>query len=74
MINIAVIGAGQIGSRHLQALSQLNRLTNIQIVDPDYKSLERAREIFLQVQKNKNIIRERKFNGKYRYYWCRSNW
>ena len=55
MVNIAIIGAGQIGSRHLQALSQLNRLTNIQIVDPDYKSLERARERFLQVQKNKNI-------------------
>ena len=55
MINIAIIGAGQIGSRHLQALSQLNRITNIQIVDPNYKSLERARERFLQVQKNKNI-------------------
>ncbi len=55
MVNIAIIGAGQIGSRHLQALSQLNRFTNIQIVDPDYKSLERARERFLQVQKNKNI-------------------
>lgn len=55
MVNIAIIGAGQIGSRHLQALSQLNRLTNIQIVDPDYRSLESARERFLQVQKNKNI-------------------
>jgi len=55
MINIAIIGAGQIGSRHLQALSQLNRITNIQIVDPDCESLERARERFLQVQKNKNV-------------------
>lgn len=57
MVNIAIIGAGQIGSRHLQALSQLNRSTNIQIVDPNYKSLERARERFLQVQKNKDIQR-----------------
>lgn len=55
MINIAIIGAGQIGSRHLQALSQLNRTTNIQIVDPNYKSLEKARERFLQIQKNKNV-------------------
>lgn len=53
MVNIAIIGSGQIGSRHLQALSQLNRITNIQIVDPNYKSLERARERFLQVQENK---------------------
>lgn len=55
MLNIAIIGAGQIGSRHLQALSQLNRITNIQIVDPNYKSLERARERFLQVQENKYV-------------------
>lgn len=55
MLDIAIIGAGQIGSRHLQALSKLNRLTNIQIVDPNYKSLERARERFLQVQENKYI-------------------
>jgi hypothetical protein len=55
MVNIAIIGAGQIGSRHLQALSQLNRITNIQIVDPNYKSLERARERFLQVQENKYV-------------------
>ena len=55
MLNIAIIGAGQIGSRHLQALSQLNRLTNIQIVDPNYKSLERARERFLEIQKNENV-------------------
>jgi len=55
MLNIAIIGAGQIGSRHLQALSQLNRLTNIQIVDPNYKSLKRARERFLEIQKNENV-------------------
>jgi len=55
MVNIAIIGAGQIGSRHLQALSQLNRIANIQIVDPNCKSLERAKERFLQVQKNNNI-------------------
>ena len=55
MVNIAIIGAGQIGSRHLQALSQLNRITDIQIVDPNYKSLERARERFLQVQESKYV-------------------
>jgi hypothetical protein len=63
MINIAVIGAGQIGSRHLQALSQLNKITNIQIVDPNYKSLERAREKFLQVPKNKDIQRVEYLNN-----------
>lgn len=55
MLNIAIIGAGQTGSRHLQALSKLNRLTNIQIVDPNYKSLKIARERFLEIQKNENI-------------------
>ena len=63
MVNFAIIGAGQIGSRHLQALSQLDRITNIQIVDPNYKSLEKAKERFLQVQKNKDIQRVEYLNN-----------
>ncbi len=52
MTHLAIIGAGQIGSRHLQALAQLNRPTQIQLVDPSPESLERARERFDQIQGN----------------------
>ena len=44
MKNIFIIGAGQLGSRHLQALKNSNNSLNIFIVDPSSESLEIANE------------------------------
>jgi len=48
MIKIAVVGAGNLGSRHLQALSLLDREAQIYVIDPSDRSLEVARSRFLE--------------------------
>lgn len=48
MLNIVIVGAGQIGSRHLQALALLALPANIRVIDPSAKSLAVARERWLQ--------------------------
>ena len=40
---ITIVGAGQIGSRHLQALCNLENPTRIDLVDPSSESLQTAR-------------------------------
>ena len=49
MIHCAIIGAGQIGSRHLQALSHLEQQTRIDLVDPSDESLQTARSRYEEV-------------------------
>lgn len=49
MKTVAIIGAGQLGSRHLQALAQLNEPVNIQVIDPNETSLSTARNRFDEV-------------------------
>ncbi|WP_342508855.1 Gfo/Idh/MocA family oxidoreductase [Sporosarcina sp. FSL K6-2383] len=49
MKKIAIIGAGQLGSRHLQALALHESELNIYIVDPLEESLNRSRDRFLEV-------------------------
>jgi threonine dehydrogenase-like Zn-dependent dehydrogenase len=49
MLNIAIIGCGQIGSRHLQGLSRLNESAVIYLVDNLAKSIEVAKERFNEV-------------------------
>lgn len=44
MKNIAIIGAGQLGSRHLQALAQVNADVILHIVDPSEQSLEVSKQ------------------------------
>ncbi|MBA4408506.1 MAG: hypothetical protein C0397_03675 [Odoribacter sp.] len=53
--NIALIGAGQLGSRHLQGLKKINIATNIDVVDPSIGSLAIAKERFEQVENNEFI-------------------
>lgn len=48
--NIAIIGVGQIGSRHLQALALLSCPVSIYLVDPSEASLATAVERFGQVK------------------------
>ena len=54
MINIAIIGAGELGSRHLQALAHLEEDALIQVVDPSEESLLIAKERFGQIDQNAN--------------------
>jgi hypothetical protein len=49
MVEVAIIGAGQLGSRHLQALALLEGPVAITLVDPQAAALELARERFAQV-------------------------
>jgi hypothetical protein len=46
---IAIIGAGQIGSRHLQALCHLEKPTRIDMVDPSDESIQLARDRYAEV-------------------------
>lgn len=50
MKSIAVIGAGQLGSRHLQALSMIKDAANLYIVDPNEKSLVISKERFNEIK------------------------
>lgn len=56
-MNIILIGAGQLGSRHLQSIANVNiSNVNIDVVDPCQNSLDIAKERYLEVSKgNQNI-------------------
>ncbi|MBI3534471.1 MAG: Gfo/Idh/MocA family oxidoreductase [Deltaproteobacteria bacterium] len=58
MSYLAIIGAGQIGSRHLQGLAHLNRVAHIQVVDPSPDSLACSQERFNQVRGSGNVTVE----------------
>ena len=55
MINIVLIGAGKLGSRHLQALAKIGIESNIFVVDPSAESREIAFARYNEVQVNSNI-------------------
>lgn len=55
MKKIALIGAGQLGSRHLQALAKIDIPVMLQVVDPDADSLKVARGRYLEISDNDNI-------------------
>ncbi len=58
MINCTIIGVGQVGSRHLQALSNLKTPTRIDLVDPSDESLQIAEGRYEGVpSKNKKNIK-----------------
>lgn len=46
MYTVAIIGAGELGSRHLQGLARVNEPLSIHLVDPSQESLERAKARF----------------------------
>lgn len=47
--NIGLVGAGALGTRHLQALARTNRSLNIYILDPSELSLKKAEEQYYQM-------------------------
>ena len=55
MKKIALIGAGQLGSRHLQALAKIDIPVILQIVDPNTDSLIRAQKRYLEIPRTHNI-------------------
>jgi predicted dehydrogenase len=52
---LAIIGAGQLGSRHLQALATVDFPVSIQVVDPSSQSLETAQLRFEQMPNSQNV-------------------
>jgi len=52
MYNIAIIGAGQLGSRHLQSLAHLTLPVEIFVIDPSMPSLEVAQQRWRDVNSN----------------------
>ena len=55
MINIAIIGVGALGSRHLQALAHLKENAIIQVVDPSEESRQIAKNRFDQIDQKTDI-------------------
>ena len=55
MKNIFLIGVGNIGFRHLQSLNKIGCSININVIDPNRKSLNVAKDFFHSGQKNNYI-------------------
>jgi len=55
MFNIVIIGAGQLGSRHLQSLAKMDISISIEVVDPNGEQLKIAKERFGQASQNFNV-------------------
>ena len=53
--HIAIIGAGELGSRHLQGLARTKLKIKISIVDPSSNSLHLAKKRYLKMPANRNI-------------------
>lgn len=49
MVNVAIIGAGQLGSRHLQGLARVETPLSIHLLDPSEASLALARSRYEEV-------------------------
>jgi predicted dehydrogenase len=52
---ILLVGAGQLGSRHLQALASLDEPASIQVVDPSGASLDTARQRWGEVNGHESV-------------------
>lgn len=55
MYNIAIVGAGQLGSRHLQSLKSITLGSSLFVIDPNTDSLDTAEKRYEQIEENKNI-------------------
>lgn len=66
MVKILLVGAGNIGSRHLQSLALLKRDAEIMVVDQNEESLKVAKERFESVYKSDykiNVLYEKDLEG-----------
>lgn len=55
MKKIALIGAGELGSRHLQSLGKCAFPVSLQVVDPSEKSLEISKKRFREIPENSYV-------------------
>lgn len=55
LIHVAIIGAGQLGSRHLQAMTLTDTLLSLEIVDPVQESLSMAEKRYKEMPANSLI-------------------
>lgn len=53
--NVLIIGAGELGSRHLQGILKVNRQLNVYCVDPSEKSLKIAKNRADEITSNSNV-------------------
>lgn len=56
MYHIAIIGAGQLGSRHLQGLKSARLPMHIQVVDSSQAALDTAQERYEQIDANPQVV------------------
>lgn len=63
MFNIVIIGAGQLGSRHLQSLAKSDLDLNIEVVEPSLKAAEVAKSRFEEIEKGNQGIKINFFTG-----------
>lgn len=61
MKKIVIIGAGQLGSRHLQGIAQSNFDISIEVVEPLENSRETAKQRYEQIENNYHV-KDIKFN------------
>lgn len=54
MNSVAIIGAGQLGSRHLQGLARIEEPLEIYIVDPHEQSLKVSNKRFQEIPNHNN--------------------
>lgn len=55
MYTILIIGAGQLGSRHLQGLARINIPVALRVMDPNPRQLEVARSRFEEIPEHVNV-------------------
>ncbi len=67
MFNVYIIGAGQIGSRHLQALKNVKFPLGITVIDPSEQSLAIARQRYEEMPENKYLPVGRRVNHTVKY-------
>ena len=63
MYKIAIVGAGQLGSRHLQGVLKINVPVEVEVVDPNTQSLELAEQRAGEIALNDNIKSVRYINA-----------
>ena len=52
---VVIIGCGEIGSRHLQGLSQINLDIEIIVIDPSFRALKLAQNRYEEMNKNYHV-------------------
>lgn len=63
MKKAAIIGAGNLGSRHLQAMAYVESILEIYIIDPSEEALEKAVALYQKVERETDVKKVYKFTS-----------